>query len=245
MLQASKIEENWESLIQLIEDNFEGERKEKLLEMYSHFKERMMFAPASSKEHFHNAFPGGYVEHVLNITNAVKKVYQTWVDCGAHINFTEEEMMFATIHHDLGKVGGVEDDYYIPNESEWHRKNQGKIYGHNPNLSYMNVTDRSMWLLQHFGVKITDTEYLGIKLADGLYEDGNKSYYMSYNPDFELQSNLPHIIHQADMIASKTERDKWKFGNKETKTVNIKVPKSKDEQKQVDNLKNKFDELFA
>jgi len=32
MLQANKIEENWESLIQLIEDNFEGERKEKLLE---------------------------------------------------------------------------------------------------------------------------------------------------------------------------------------------------------------------
>ena len=68
---------------------------------------------------------------------------------------------------------------------------------------------------------------------------------MSYNPVFELQSNLPHIIHQADMIASKTERDKWKFGNKETKTVNIKVPKSKDEQKQVDNLIQKFDELFA
>ena len=246
MLQASKIEENWESLIQLVEDNFEGERKEKLLEMYSHFKERMMFAPASSKEHFHNAFPGGYVEHVLNITNAVKKVYQTWVDCGGHINFTEEEMMFATIHHDLGKVGGVEDDYYIPNESEWHRKNQGKIYGHNPDLGYMNVTDRSMWLLQHFGVKITDTEYLGIKLADGLYEDGNKSYYMSYNPDFELQSNLPHIIHQADMIASKTERDAWKYSDdSDSQPVVAKPTNNIQEQKKVDNLKNKFDELFA
>ena len=246
MLKANQIEENWESLIQLIEDNFEGERKDKLLEMYSHFKERMMFAPASSKEHFHNAFPGGYVEHVLNITNAVKKVYQTWVDCGAHINFTEEEMMFATIHHDLGKVGGVEDDYYIPNESEWHRKNQGKIYGHNPNLSYMNVTDRSMWLLQHFGVKITDIEYLGIKLADGLYEDGNKSYYMSYNPDFELQSNLPHIIHQADMIASKTERDVWKYkDDSDSRPVVAKPTNNIKEQKQVDNLKEKFDELFA
>ena len=246
MLKANQIEENWESLIQLIEDNFEGERKEKLLEMYSHFKERMMFAPASSKEHFHNAFPGGYVEHVLNITNAVKKVYQTWVDCGAHINFTEEEMMFATIHHDLGKVGGVEDDYYIPNESEWHRKNQGKIYGHNPNLSYMNVTDRSMWLLQHFGIKITDTEYIGIKLADGLYEDGNKSYYMSYNPDFELESNLPHIIHQADMIASKTERDAWKYNDDSDSPPTVAKPTNNiQEQKQVDNLKNKFDELFA
>ena len=247
MLQANQIEENWKSLLQLIEDNFDGERKEKLLEMYEHFEDRMIMAPASSKEHFHNAFPGGYVEHVLNITNAVQKVYKTWVDCGAHINFTKEEMMFATIHHDLGKVGGLNEDYYIPNESDWHRKNQGKIYGHNPNLSYMNVTDRSMWLLQHFGVKMTDTEYLGLKLADGLYEDGNKSYYMSYNPDFELESNLPYIIHQADMIASKTERDKWKYANDDSDTQPVVAKPSSDikEQKKVDNLKNKFDELFT
>ena len=195
MLKAEQIEQNWNKLIQLIEDNFGGERKENLLKMYEHLKERMMFAPASSKEHFHNAFPGGYVEHVLNITNAVKKVYKSWKECGANINFTEEEMLFATIHHDLGKVGEIDNDYYIPNESEWHRKNQGKIYTHNPNLQYMNVADRSMWLLQQFGIKLNQTEYIGIKLADGLYDEGNKSYYMSFNPDFELQSNLPHIIH--------------------------------------------------
>jgi len=245
MLQAKQIEQNWNSLIQIIEDNFRGERKENLLKMYEHFKERMMFAPASSKEHFHNAFPGGYVEHVLNITNAVKKVYQTWKECGAHINFTEEEMMFATIHHDLGKVGDIDKEYYIPNESEWHRKNQGKIYTHNPDLQYMNVADRSMWLLQHFGIKINESEYLGIKLADGMYDEANKSYYMSFNPDFELQSNLPHIIHQADMIASKTERDKWKYQTEEIKVDIIKPTNNIKEQKQVDNLKSKFDELFA
>ena len=48
MLQAKQIEENWKSLIKLIEDNFNGERKENLLKMYNHFKDRMMFAPASS-----------------------------------------------------------------------------------------------------------------------------------------------------------------------------------------------------
>ena len=245
MLQAKQIEQNWNSLIQIIEDNFSGERKENLLKMYEHFKDRMMFAPASSKEHFHNAFPGGYVEHVLNITNAVKKVYQTWKECGAHINFTEEEMMFATIHHDLGKVGDIDKEYYIPNESEWHRKNQGKIYTHNPDLQYMNVADRSMWLLQYFGIKINKSEYLGIKLADGMYDEANKSYYMSFNPDFELQSNLPHIIHQADMIASKTERDKWKYQTEEIKVDIIKPTNNIKEQKQVDNLKSKFDELFA
>ena len=243
MLQANQIEENWDSLIKLIEDNFNGERKENLLKMYNHLKDRMMFAPASSKEHFHNAFPGGYVDHVLNITRAVKSVYQTWKDHGAHINFTEEEMIFATLHHDLGKVGDDEMDYYIPNESEWHRKNQGKIYTPNPKLQFMNISDRSLWLLQKFNVKLNQTEYIGLKLADGMYEEGNKQYYMSFTPDFELQTNLPHIIHQADMLASKTERDNWKYGDK--KVINTKVPKDKQEQKQVDNLKSKFDELFA
>ena len=243
MLQAKQIEQNWNSLIQIIEDNFNGERKENLLKMYNHLKDRMMFAPASSKEHFHNAFPGGYVEHVLNITRAVKSVYQTWKDHGAHINFTEEEMIFATLHHDLGKVGDDEMDYYIPNESEWHRKNQGKIYTPNPKLQYMNVSDRSLWLLQKFDIKLNQTEYIGLKLADGLYEEGNKQYFISFTPDFELQTNLPHIIHQADMLASKTERDNWKYGDK--KVVNTKVPKDKQEQKQVDKLKDKFDELFA
>ena len=47
-LSAEQIKTNWDKLIQLIEDSFEGERKEKLLEMYEHFKDRMMFAPASS-----------------------------------------------------------------------------------------------------------------------------------------------------------------------------------------------------
>ena len=243
MLQAKQIEQNWNSLIQIIEDNFSGERKENLLKMYNHLKDRMMFAPASSKEHFHNAFPGGYVEHVLNITRAVKSVYQTWKDHGAHINFTEEEMIFATLHHDLGKVGDDEMDYYIPNESEWHRKNQGKIYTPNPKLQYMNVSDRSLWLLQKFDIKLNQTEYIGLKLADGLYEEGNKQYFISFTPDFELQTNLPHIIHQADMLASKTERDNWKYGDK--KVINTKVPKDKQEQKQVDNLKSKFDELFT
>ena len=243
MLQAKQIEQNWNSLIQIIEDNFSGERKENLLKMYNHLKDRMMFAPASSKEHFHNAFPGGYVEHVLNITRAVKSIYQTWKDHGAHINFTEEEMIFATLHHDLGKVGDDEMDYYIPNESEWHRKNQGKIYTPNPKLQYMNVSDRSLWLLQKFDIKLNQTEYIGLKLADGLYEEGNKQYFISFTPDFELQTNLPHIIHQADMLASKTERDNWKYGDK--KVVNTKIPKDKQEQKQVENLKNKFDELFA
>ena len=57
------------------------------------------------------------------------------------INFTDEELVFA-LHHDLGKVGDLEHDYYAPQDSDWHRKNRGEIYKHNPQLQYMKVPDK-------------------------------------------------------------------------------------------------------
>ena len=33
------------------------------------------------------------------------------------INFTNEELIFAALHHDLGKIGDLEgNDYYVPQE---------------------------------------------------------------------------------------------------------------------------------
>ena len=62
-----QIQDNWNELIKLIEDTFDGERKDKLLKMYKHFEDRMVLEPASGTEHFHNCFTGVYVEHILNI----------------------------------------------------------------------------------------------------------------------------------------------------------------------------------
>ena len=244
-LTAEQIQMNWETLIDIINKHISGDRKENLLKMYDDFKERMMFAPASAKAAFHNAMPGGYVEHILHIINHSLELKELWRKNGAEINFTDEELVFAALHHDLGKVGDLDNDYYVPQDSDWHRTNRGEIYKHNPSLQYMKVPDRGLWLLQHYGVKVTDKEYIGIKLTDGLYDDANTSYLKQYNPDFNLRSNMAYILHQADMMATHIEFDQWNKGNTVEEPINTKVPKTKDEQKQVDNLKNKFDELFA
>ena len=243
-LSAEQMQNNWKKLLDTIEGFISDDRKENLLKMYKDLEERMMFAPASGKGHFHNAMPGGYVEHILHIIHHSLQLKQVWEKNGAMINFTDEELVFAALHHDLGKVGDLEHDYYIPQDSEWHRKNQGAIYKHNPSLQYMKVPDRGLWLLQHYGVKVTDKEYIGIKLTDGLYDEANKSYLMSYNPDWALRSNLPYILHQADMMATHIEYDQWKRSNQTSNGVITKAPKTKEEQKNVDNLKSKFDELF-
>ena len=162
---AEQIQDNWNKLIQIIEDTFEGERKEKLLKMYKHFEDRMVIAPASGTAHFHLCTTGGYVQHILNIIHYSKEFYKVWKDNGAYVDdYTMEELIFAAMHHDLGKVGDMDNDNYIPNESEWHVKNQGKFYVNNPDLQFMTPPDRGIWILNQFGIKITMMEMIGIKI---------------------------------------------------------------------------------
>jgi predicted HD phosphohydrolase len=252
-LTPDQIQENWQQLRDLITDTFEGERLEKLNEMYDYFEDRMIIAPASGKEHFHNAHVGGYVEHVLHVTDCAVQLKEVWEDNNATINFSDEELIFAAIHHDLGKVGDMNNDYYVPQESEWHRKNQGSIFTHNSKLQYMTVTDRAIYILNQFGISMTEWEYVGLRLTDGLYEEANKSYYISYNPDWSLKSNIAYILHQADSMATHIEYDEWKRGEEqeeirvEQNVENIKKAVTMKETSEELSKKSKdlFDELFG
>ena len=242
-LTPEELTHNWGNLRQIIDATFTEERLEKLNEMYDYFEERMMFAPASGKEHFHNAHAGGYVEHVIHVMEASLHIKKLWEKIGATINFTDEELIFAAIHHDLGKVGDLAEDYYVPNDSDWHRKNQGLVYKHNGNLQYITVTDRALFLLQHFGVKMTENEYIGLMLTDGMYEEANKSYYVGYGADRSLKTNIAYILHQADMMSTHIEADFWKRGDWDKKEVKKEEVKVKTQQSKAAN--QAFKELFG
>ena len=220
-LTAEQIQENWNKLIQLIEDTFEGDRLRKLKTMYVYFEDRMCLAPASGQLHFHLCTPGGYVQHILNIVHYSKEFYKIWKDNGAYVDdYTMEELVFAAMHHDLGKVGDMDGDHYIPNESDWHVKNQGKLYVNNPDISFMTPPDRGLWILNQFGIKMTINEVLGIKLADGMYDDANIQYLKNWSPDNKLKSNMSHIIHQADMTTTRIEYEQWLRGNDDSDSKN-------------------------
>jgi hypothetical protein len=111
---------------------------------------------------------------------------------GGIVNFTDEELLFAAFHHDLGKLGDGAEPYYLPQTSEWHQKNKKEYFQINPKLQYFDVTDRAFWLLNQYGIKYTQKEQLGIHIADGLYNEATKKYWMGYNEDFQLKTNLPY-----------------------------------------------------
>lgn len=208
-LTEEQIVQNWNDLKKVINDNFEGERNKNLNKMYDALSERMMLAPASGIVHYHNCFAGGYVDHVLRVIKCAKHLHCMWIDMGAEQNYTEEELVFSALNHDLGKVGDMTNDYYIPNPSEWHRKNQGKLYKFNPELDYMSVPDRSLFLLAQNGISYTYNEAIAIRLHDGMYDDANIQYLKTFNTDKEIKSNLPTILHHADHMASRIEHDNY------------------------------------
>jgi|TARA_R110000744_G_scaffold151931_3_gene265655 hypothetical protein len=205
-LTEEQLLQNWNDLMLVIDKNFEGERKEKLQAMYESFQERMMFSPASGNINYHNAFVGGYVEHVLRVARCAEQTYMLWKSMGSSMEgYTLEELMFAALNHDLGKYGDLENDLYVPNPSEWHRKNQGSLWNLNPELNWMPVQHRSLWLLQHFGIKVSENEMISIMVHDGLYDEANTQYYKHYNSDRNFKTNMPLVLHQADLMASKIE----------------------------------------
>jgi hypothetical protein len=242
-----ELQANYEKFLSYIDRYITGERKDLLKNLYVEHTERIMLMPAASVDHHHNTFPGGYVDHVMRVIDCALKLKDLWAETGAYINYTDEELVFAAINHDLGKIGSEEAEQYLHNDSEWHRKNQGKIYKHNPENPFLTVPDRGLFLLQQRGIKVSLNEYLGIKLHDGLYEEANKSYYISYAKESKLRTHLPILLHHADHMASRIEFEKWdKLQNndsivKEKRKPN--VPTSMSET-QKDDLMNVFNTLF-
>ena len=135
-LTEQQIQDNWLELRQIINDTFEGERLAKLNKMYDELEDRMVVAPASAKKAFHNAMVGGYVEHILHVIKMSQQLKDVWVSNGATINFTDEELIFAAMHHDLGKIGDLEgNDYYIiqDNNNIFVKKDLIKIFSYRVN----------------------------------------------------------------------------------------------------------------
>jgi hypothetical protein len=205
MLSAEQISTNLEQFYANIEKFISEPRATKLLGLYQSQEELLAFAPASSKASFHNSFSGGYVDHVNRVVEAAIKVTTLWSEMGATINFSMEELVFSAINHDLGKLGMFRKPRYIPNDSEWHIKNQGANYKPNAELPFLPVQDNSLFVLQNEGIQITVNEYIAIKIHDGLYDEGNKPFLISGQNESKLRTSLPLILHQADMIASRVE----------------------------------------
>jgi hypothetical protein len=162
--------------------------------------------PAAHKKEYHNAFPGGYVEHVNRVITCALHLHELWANMGADTTtYTKEELVFSALNHDLGKMGDEENESYIPQDDKWRKEKLGEDYKFNDKVAFASVPDRGLYLLQAHGIQYTFNEMLTIQTHDGLYDDGNKKYLMSFMPETKPRTSLPFIVHQADFMAARIE----------------------------------------
>lgn len=191
-LEPEQIQENWEKMRDLLKKT--GDRSDAALHMVDELGERLALCPASSRLTFHNAFPGGLVDHSLRVLgNAVRlKSAFSWTA-------KKESLIISCLFHDLGKVGDEVDDYYVKQKDQYKIDRFGDIFMCNDKMRFMTVPDRSVYLCQHFGLKLTHEEFLAIKLNDGQYAPENAAYALK-------EPMLADIVHIADVVATKQEK---------------------------------------
>jgi len=226
-LTAEQIKGNWDSLISRIDGYIAEPRRTQLKEFYNKFQERIIMMPASYKKEYHNAFPGGYVDHVLRVIDCSLKVNEVWKEMGVdQSTYTTEELVFSALNHDLGKIGDEQHESYIPQTDQWRKDKLGEDYMFNDALAFASVPDRSLFLLQQYNIPYTFNEMVAIQTHDGIYDEGNKKYLATFNPGQKPRTSLLYILHQADLMASRIEFEKeWLPKFRGEKKVEIKTSK--------------------
>ena len=242
-LTAEQIQSNWKLFLGYINTYISDPRRDKLIKFYKKHEEEIIMMPASHKKAYHNAFPGGYVDHVNRVIEGALEINKVWLRFGAEKNYTTEELVFSAVNHDLGKLGDEDNYAHQPSTDEWRKKNLGEMDKFNNSIAYMSVPERSIKLLVDNDIKLTQNEWLSIRLHDGLYDPANEPYLKNWMPELKPRTSLIFIIHQADLMASRIEFEKeWlpKFGKDDKPKNNFKVnnPKTSTKTKALSSIKS-------
>ena len=120
--------------------------------------ENFIKAPATSMADYHNAFEGGLVDHLLRVAKYAVNVNNTLPE-SERVN--QDSLVKVCLLHQIGKA-----NLYKPCTSEWHRKNQGKMYEFNDDVVSMRVSERSLYYALSYGIKFTEEEFSAIMFSD-------------------------------------------------------------------------------
>lgn len=209
MLTAEQIQKNYEKHLKIIE-TYLGGRAIACKEMIKQMEDTYVMAPASGKSWYHNAFAGGYVDHVNRVVQFAIEQSRLYEKMGGTLDYTEEQLVFSALFHDLGKIGDGDKPNYIPQTDKWRQDKLSEMYTYNPDLDFMLIPDRSLFILQKFGVKVDQKEFLGIRCHDGVFDKANEAYFFSNVESSRQKTALVSVLHTADFLASKVEYDMWK-----------------------------------
>ncbi len=192
-----KVIQTYYKIIKIL-DRVSANRRLNILKMVDDIGIKFFTAPASSRIDFHSCFPGGLARHSLyTIKNMLKLI-----DAFKITDYSKESVILVSLFHDIGKIGDIEEDYYIlQTDSYWKRR--GYLYKINERLSKTPINIISLYLLQHYNIPVTMAEYQAI-------------YSLTERKDFYREEyNLTALLQWAD---------KWSIMEEKREIVDVVEP---------------------
>jgi hypothetical protein len=133
--------------------------------------ERLIVCPFAIKTTQKGCEPGGLINYHLGVTDVMRKVSAAVGD-----GCSTKSILKVGLLHEIGKVGDEVNNLFLDQDSSWHREKLGQLYKYNEQVQKMPVAQRTLYLLQHFGVNLTLDEWISIQVSQGLHCEENKFY---------------------------------------------------------------------
>ncbi len=185
-LDVNTIEKNWKTYEKLA-SKLDDESVNKLTSVIG---ERICLAPASTHTDTPGCYRGGLVQNALMITSYMRKLNDLY-----ELDIPVQSIIKIGLFHDIGRVGDLEDDLLVEQDSKWHREKLGQMYKYNEDVEKMSISHRGLWLLQSFGIGLSREEWVSFQVAQGNHFEENR-FYVGSTPSLGI------IVQQSRAIVS-------------------------------------------
>ena len=155
MMNERELTDLWSSYSKLIE---KIDRGEGLSRMMDELGERLLMCPAEPRNDSPGCEPGGLLRQAITIAKGMKRLNDTF-----EMEVPTASILVVGLLHEVGKIGNLEEPYFVPEEESWRREKLGAFYKPNESISRMTIPERSLFLLQHYNVKLTEDEFMAVR----------------------------------------------------------------------------------
>ena len=129
-----------------------------IAQMLEALGDRILMCPAEPRNDSPGCEPGGLIRQAIAVAKGMKRVNDTF-----EMGVTTESILVVGLLHEIGKVGNLDEPYFLPEVESWRREKLGAFYKPNERLGRTTIPERSLFLLQHFGVKLAEEEFMAIR----------------------------------------------------------------------------------
>ena len=112
-------------------------------------------------------YAGGLVDFSLKTATEIKKL----TDFGA-----ARSLIKIALIHELGKLGTLENELFLVQDSEWHKEKLGQDFKYNASCQKISLFHRTLLFLQESGCTLSANELIAISTAQGMHLSENSFY---------------------------------------------------------------------